>query len=87
MRLVFDIETDGLDATLIWCLVIQDVDTKRVFKFTDYDDKSSSLTLGLNMLKNATCLIGHNIIGYDIPMIKKITEIDLFDKKLHDTWK
>ncbi len=38
MRLVFDIETDGLDATLIWCLVIQDVDTKRIFKFTDYND-------------------------------------------------
>ena len=86
MKLVFDIETDGLDATLIWCLVIQDVDTKRIFRFTDYDSKATSLTLGLNMLKNATCLIGHNIIGYDIPVIKKITGIDLFDKKLHDTW-
>jgi hypothetical protein len=38
------------------------------------------------MLKNATCLIGHNIIGYDIPMIQKITGIDLYGKKLHDTW-
>ena len=86
MKLVFDIETDGLDATLIWCLVIQDVDTKKLFNFTDYDDKYSSVADGLKMLQNATCLIGHNIIGYDIPMIQKITGIDLFSKKLHDTW-
>ena len=86
MRLVFDIETDGLDATLIWCLVIQDLDTKNVYSFTDYDDKYMSISDGLNMLEKASCLIGHNIIGYDIPMIQKITGIDLFDKKIHDTW-
>ena len=30
MKLLFDIETDGLDASVIWCLVIQDVDTNQV---------------------------------------------------------
>jgi hypothetical protein len=86
MKLVFDIETDGLDATLIWCLVIQDIETKKVYSFTDYDDKYMSVSDGLKMLEKASCLIGHNIIGYDLPMIEKITGLNLFDKKIHDTW-
>ena len=39
MRLVFDIETDGLDATKIWCLVIKDIDTGRIMKYTDESDR------------------------------------------------
>ena len=33
MDLVFDIETDDLKATKVWCIVAQDVDTKEIFKF------------------------------------------------------
>ena len=35
MRLVYDIETDGLDATKIWCVVAYDIDTRTVYKFAD----------------------------------------------------
>ena len=34
MKLLFDIETDGLDATVVWCLVIQDVDTNQVWEYS-----------------------------------------------------
>lgn len=82
MRLCFDIETDGIDATRIWCVVAQDVDTKKIYKWGPDD-----IDLGLNFIKNtATALIGHNIIGYDIAVIKKLTGIDLFSCKLYDTW-
>ena len=33
MNLVFDIETDDLDASIIWCIVALDVDTKEVHTF------------------------------------------------------
>ena len=33
MQLVFDIETDDLKATLVHCIVAQDVETGEIFKF------------------------------------------------------
>ena len=89
MKLVFDLETDGfLDAaTECWVMVIQDVDTKQTYTFTDHDDSHASMKEGLEMLSKADVLIGHNIITFDIPMLKK-----LFDwepnphSRLHDTW-
>ena len=39
MKLTFDIETDGIDATKIWCLVVQNVESSGVHKFTNENDK------------------------------------------------
>ena len=64
MDLVFDIETDDLKATLVHCIVAQDMDTGEIFKFPP--DKLSE---GYELLANADTLIGHNIIGFDIPVI------------------
>jgi len=79
-NLVFDIEADGLDPTKIFCIVAQDVETKDVFTFDN-----TQLQEGYDMLSSATKLIGHNLIGYDIPAIKKVAGLDLFDKKIVDT--
>ena len=80
MDLVFDIETDDLKATKVWCIVAQDVDTNEIFKFppTKLDD-------GVKLLQSADRLIGHNIIGFDVPMIKKFFDVDLTKKELLDT--
>ena len=87
MRLTFDIETDGLDATKIWCLVLEDIDTGKVFKYTDYSDKyHGPISIGLNMLKNAELLVAHNGIGFDALQILKLTGVDLYDRKFFDTW-
>jgi len=79
-NLIFDIEADGLTPTKIHCMVAMDVDTKDVFTFDN-----TQLDEGYNMLKSATKLIGHNIIGYDIPVVERLGHIDLSDKKLVDT--
>jgi len=82
MRLVFDIETDGIEATKVWCIVAQDVDTKKVYKW-----KPDDLESGLAFLMNAEALIGHNIIGYDIAVLNNLYDIDLYEnKKIYDTW-
>jgi len=75
MQLVFDIETDGLyfDATKIWCLVAIDQDDK-VYSF-----REDEIEKGIELLKSADRIIVHNIIGFDIPVIKKLTGVNLHD--------
>jgi DNA polymerase-1 len=80
MNIVFDIEADGLEPTKIYCIVAQDVDTGDVFTFDN-----TQLEAGYLFLKSATKLIGHNIIGYDLPALKKVEGINLSDKKIVDT--
>ena len=80
MQLVFDIETDDLKATLIHCIVAQDVETGEIFKFPP-----NKLQEGYEFLTKADTLIGHNIIGFDIPMVEKFGGIDLSNKPVIDT--
>ena len=81
VNLVFDIETDDLDATKIWCIVAQDVDTSEFYLYGP-----SQIKEGVKFLYNkADKLIGHNIIGFDIPVIKRLVGYDLSDKQIVDT--
>jgi len=80
MDLVFDIETDGLEATKVWCLVAQDAETKEVYKFTP-----DNLDEGYKFLTTATRLIGHNIIGFDIPLVEKFGGVNLSAIEVIDT--
>ena len=70
--LVFDIETDDLNATKIWCLSTCDSKTEELNSY--YGD---TLQEGIKKLQDADKLIGHNIIGFDIPVIRKLTGVDL----------
>ena len=74
MRLLFDLETDNLyeNVTRIWLIVAMDIDTKQIRCFSDQDSELESLQAGLEYLSSADTLLGHNIIGYDIPVIRKL---------------
>ena len=79
MRLAFDIEANGLleltinkdspvkEGKRIWCMVVMDIDTGETHQFLEYQMKE-----GADLLRKADLIIGHNIIGYDIPMIERI---------------
>lgn len=73
MRLAFDLETDGLLDTVskIHCLVCKDIDTGKAYRFR-CNEKEDNISEGLLFLKEASTLIGHNIIGYDLEVIKKL---------------
>ena len=73
MNLVFDLETDGLydDVTCIHCLGIYDLSTKETIAYNDTGN-AEPITRGIQRLEDANMLIGHNIIGYDIPVIRKL---------------
>ena len=78
--LVFDIETDGLQPTKIYCMSALDVDTKEQLNFPQ-----SKIEEGVQLLESSDKLIGHNIIGFDIPAIKRLYGVDLMSKKIIDT--
>ena len=80
MDLVFDIETDDIHATKVWCIVAQNPDSGEIFKFPP-----NKLEEGYQFLTTADRLIGHNIIGFDIPMVEKFGGVNLSDKDIIDT--
>ena len=81
---MFDLETNGLlnDATRIHCLSIYWEKDDRLETFNDEPYTANpkdlpmasghSITTGIGWLEVADVLVGHNIIGFDIPIIKKL---------------
>lgn len=86
-RVIFDIETNGLLDTLdrLHCLVLQCADTGAVMSCTDDDQTYPSINEGLTVLYQADLLIGHNIICFDIPAIKKVYKDFQYTGELYDT--
>ena len=71
---VFDLETNGLydDVNQIFCIVIYDVTRKQTFTYGP-----DTIDSALKHLDTADVLIGHNIIFYDIPVLRKLTDFKL----------
>jgi hypothetical protein len=70
--IVFDIETDGLlnDCTQIHCLIAYDTEAKETYTYSD-SGTQEPVVRGVQLLADAVCIAGHNIIGYDIPVLRK----------------
>ena len=73
MTLIFDLETNGLlhNVTHIHCLAIYDTETKQMLTYND-EGNTEPLTRGIQRLEDASEIVGHNIINYDIPVIRKL---------------
>jgi hypothetical protein len=73
VSLIFDLETNGLlkDVSTIHCLAIYDFTTEKTLSYND-EGKEEPIVRGIQRLADADCIIGHNIIGYDIPVIRKL---------------
>lgn len=71
MRLAFDIETNGLydEVSLLHCIRAMDMETGKMYRSPDEMSHGSLIT----MLEEAEEIIGQNIIGYDIPVLEKLT--------------
>ncbi len=77
-KLVFDIEADGLDPTQIWCVCAKYVGTPEVHTFTDVATFKA-------FIKDVDEVIGHNVIGYDVPVLERLWDIDFSNVKITDT--
>jgi len=86
--IIFDLETNGLlnDATRIHCIALHWCEDNSTESFNDepygdgtFDIKEDApmasnyaIHTGLQWLETADMLIGHNIIGFDLPIIRKL---------------
>ena len=86
MNLIFYLETYGLydDVTCIHCICIHDLVAKQTFVFNDTGSEQP-VVKGIQMLEDASHLIGHNIISYDIPVVRKLFPWFNTDATLLDT--
>jgi len=87
MRLVFDIETNGLldETSLVHSLCIKDVDTGKIWSCADHEGYVP-VEQGVRMLMNAELIIGHNIIKFDLPALQKVYPWFTYDRhKVFDT--
>ena len=70
MKLVLDLETNGFldkDDLVIHCIVCKEIETGEVYKYTP-----NNLMDSLELLKKAEVIIGHNVLAFDIPVLKKV---------------
>ena len=80
-QIVFDIEADGLKPTKVWVVVAKELcsgETK-VFKESTLGDFAHYVKTEVKEV------IGHNIIGYDIPVCKRLLGVDFSHCKITDT--
>ena len=81
---IFDLETNGLlnNADQIHCMVLYWINQDRTEVYNDQPYASNpkelpmgsnySITTAISHLEVADYIIGHNVIGFDIPIIKKL---------------
>ena len=71
--IIFDLETDGLlnDVTKIHCIVCYNTEDGTTTVYNDEGDQHPIIR-GITYLEGAARIVGHNIIGYDIPVIRKL---------------
>ncbi len=81
-EVVFDIETNGTKPTEVWCLVAKVVGSGEHETFIGHE--LSTFTSWLEAVGCIT-LIGHNILGFDMPVLKSLLNIDLDSYKIKDT--
>jgi DNA polymerase I len=76
-KIIIDIETD-MTASQIWCAVTKDLKTGEVNVWTEAEKLQSYLA-------EESILIGHNVIGFDVPVLKKHWNMKLDNHQLKDT--
>ena len=81
--LVFDIETNGLldTVTEVYCFVGRELNADSVVQYITIRDTRDLEGTITNILSQYKTLIGHNIIGYDIPLLGKLYNL----KNIYDT--
>ncbi len=77
MQLVFDIETNGLNPSIIWCIC--GIKDDKMFTL-EMPDKQTWECL----MEGVTEVIGHNIIRYDIPVVERLLDVSI-NCKITDT--
>lgn len=85
MRVVFDVEGNGLKPTHIWCVVCKDIDTGDLHLFKRLTEDETEKERFLRFAGNVTLWIGHNILDYDLRVLSRLIGLDWHVSNTLDT--
>ena len=71
-----DLEADGLNPKRIWCVVTRENGVNTVHR------NSKSLC---KALEGSVSVVGHNLIGYDLPVLKRLWGVSVAPERIVDT--
>jgi len=71
-----DLEADGLEPTQVWCVVTRENGANLVHTTPE--------TL-LEALRGSVSVVGHNLIGYDIPVLERLWNVQIAPERIVDT--
>lgn len=77
---IIDIEADDLRATKIWCCCYYEPETKQFGSFHE-DTKEDCKAF----LESQDLVVGHNIIEFDLPTLKRLWNVNVSVKHVYDT--
>ena len=81
MRVVLDIETNKLrNPDKIWCIVAKNISTGQVYEWT-----GNRIRNFVAFSKRIDQAVGHNIIDFDAPVLRRLLGIEFPDNALYDT--
>lgn len=78
--IIIDIEADDLRATKIWCCCYYDPENKQFGSFHE-DTKEDCKAF----LESQDLVVGHNIIEFDLPTLKRLWNVNVSVKHVYDT--
>lgn len=81
-QFVLDIEANGLDPDTVWCIVVRQLGHDDSLTWSG--DRLPEFITWLQ-LQDECELIGHNLIGYDIPVLEQLLSADFSKCKITDT--
>lgn len=71
MKVIVDIETEGLDLPQkIWVVVLKEIESGKTHTFRNLHLNHKDRDLFVEKFLTVTQWIGHNIIGFDIPVLE-----------------
>ena len=84
--IVFDLEANGLvhDCTQIHCIALHNTEDDSVTVYND-EGTEQPIIRAITQLDEADIIVGHNIIGYDCRVIKKLNPFFEPQGKVYDT--
>ena len=81
-QFVLDIEANGLTPDTVWCIVVREIGHDDSLTWSG--DRLPEFITWLQ-LQDECELIGHNLIGYDIPVLERLMNVDFSKCKITDT--
>lgn len=79
MRIVCDVEGNGLEPTEIWVVVCKDIDNNSVSIFRNITSNQTEKERFLTYAKDVSVWIGHHWLGYDYPVLRKLAGLEVHD--------